>query len=194
MPSTLILASASPYRAQQLTDVGFSFVAIPPRVDETPKRAEKPFDLALRLAYEKCRVVAQKYPSRVVVAGDQVGEVAGVQLTKPGTKTNALRQLRRCQGRTATFHSAFAIYDPCTHKIDSGSVATVLKFKQLTEEQLANYVELDQPLDCAGAFKIEAHGILLFDQVSSDDPTALIGLPMISLTSRLQAIGLPLFA
>ena len=190
---TLVLASSSPYRAAQLTQLGLSFAVDAPHIDETPHPHEAPATLAARLAREKCRIVAAKHPTTIVIAGDQVGDLEGVILTKPGSTPAAIEQLRSCQGKQVTFHSACAVFDPQTG-MDCRVIATQLKFRTLSDLALTRYVTIDQPLDCAGGFKIESAGIALFETVNADDPSALVGLPLICLVSQLAAINYSIFA
>ena len=193
MTNPLILGSASIYRAQALKSLGLSFTQVTPRVDETPGLYESPKDLAERLAHTKATVVARRHLGAVVIGSDQVGYCAGELLSKPGTKANAEKSLRKISGNTATFFTALV----CAKQHCGGELRTSLdicmtelKFHDLTDEQIKNYVERDNPIDTAGGFKAESLGIALFEYIRADDPSALIGLPLIALTRRLQAFGI----
>lgn len=189
MKNRLILASSSVYRARQLTQAGYTFSSHPADIDETPEIGEMPAHLAKRLAITKCSEIARDHSDAFIVGGDQVGEVNGKLLTKPGHFDANVTQLEYCSNATATFHSAFAVYDPSTGEIHAEVCPTQLDFKALTRDQIETYVGLEKPYDCAGGFKIESRGILLFRRVSSDDPSALIGLPMIGLSRVLSDLG-----
>ena len=189
MKNRLILASSSVYRATQMAQAGYTFSSLAADIDETAEAGEIPAHLAERLAASKCREIARENPDAFVVGGDQVGETGGKLLTKPGNFKNNVAQLEYCANTTATFHSAFAVFDPSTGQIHAEVCTTHLEFKALTLDQIETYVELEKPYDCAGGFKIESRGILLFRRVSSDDTSALIGLPMIGLSRVLSELG-----
>ena len=193
MADPLILGSSSIYRAQALESLGLSFTQVAPRVDETPRQYESPKDLAARLAHAKATDVAQQHLGAIVIGSDQVGFCAGELLSKPGTKANAIETLRRNSGKTAIFFTALV----CAKKNSGGELQssldickTELKVHDLTVEQIIGYVERDNPINTAGAFKAESLGIALFKYIRADDPSALIGLPLIALTRRLQAFGI----
>lgn len=190
----LILASSSPYRAQQLQRAGLTFDVHAPAVDESQTALETPFGLAARLARSKCQQVADRHGDKVVIGGDQVAELHGRVLGKAGQPEAALAQLLACQGQQIELHSACAVYDPQTAQVDCQVVSTQLTFRDYPEAMLRQYIALDQPLDCAGSFKIERAGILLFSAVRGSDPSAIEGLPMITLMSQLLAIGYAPFA
>ncbi len=193
MTDPLILGSSSIYRARALKSLGLSFTQGAPRVDETPRPYESPKDLAARLAHAKATNVAQQHLDAIVIGSDQVGFCAGELLSKPGTKANAIETLRQNSGKTAIFFTALV----CAKKNSGGELRTSLdicktelKFHDLTVEQIMGYVERDNPINTAGAFKAESLGIALFKYIRADDPSALIGLPLIALTRRLQAFGI----
>ena len=186
----LILASTSTYRAQALSRMGLAFEVEASAVDETALSGESPTDLAIRLAHAKAAAVAAKHADAVVIGADQVGEVQGEPLGKPGSVRAAVDQLERLSGHQARFHSAVAVHDTATGKRLGKVVTTDLQFRDISPAMAANYVAMDKPLDCAGAFKVEAAGIALFTRVVSEDPSALIGLPMIALLDALAECGI----
>ena len=192
MSDPLILGSSSPYRAQALRSLGLVFTQIPPNVDETPRSNETPEALAARLAETKAVGIAQQHAGAIVIGSDQVGFCSGRLLSKPGSKANAIAALRQNAGHTATFYTGLV----CARQDLAGTLhtrldvcKTELKFRLLTDEQVTRYVEYDDPVDVAGAFKAESLGIALFDYIRADDPSALIGLPLIALTRQLQSFG-----
>jgi septum formation protein len=185
----IVLASTSPYRRELLQRLRLPFDVLAPAVDEGRLPGEFPLALALRLAEAKAREVAQRRPDHIVIGSDQVAELDGEPIGKPHTHAAALAQLERMQGRRLVFHTALAVVAPGRALVES--VPTTVTFRRLGREALDAYLRIDQPYDCAGAAKIESLGIALVERVESDDPTALIGLPLIRLTSMLQAAGVP---
>lgn len=188
----IVLASTSPYRRELLQRLRLPFDVLAPAVDEGRLPGESPPALALRLAEAKAREVAQRRPDHIVIGSDQVAELDGEPIGKPHTHDAALAQLERMQGRRLVFHTALAVVAPGRALIES--VPTTVTFRRLGREALDAYLRIDQPYDCAGAAKIESLGIALVERVESDDPTALIGLPLIRLTSMLQAAGVVVLA
>jgi len=187
----IVLASTSPYRRELLQRLRLPFSVQAPRVDERALEGEAPRDTARRLALAKAMAVAAGQPGAIVIGSDQVADVDGEALSKPGTHEAALAQLRRMQGREVVFHTALAVVDPRgAHQVED--VPTAVRFRDLPTEQLDAYLRAEQPYDCAGAAKIEALGITLVESVRSDDPTALIGLPLVRLTTMLAACGVRL--
>jgi septum formation protein len=183
----LILASGSVYRRQMLQRLGLPFQVITTDVDETPGLGETGAELAERLAVAKARAIASTHPEALVIGSDQVAECMGELLGKPGSVERAVEQLRVCSGRDVVFHSAVAIAggDRILHQV----VPTKVRMKTLGDKQIRSYLEHDKPMDCAGAMKSESLGIALTDAISSDDPTALIGLPLIATISLLNQFG-----
>jgi septum formation protein len=186
----LILASTSRYRRELLERLRLPFTCISPEVDETPQPGEAPAALACRLALAKARAVALKHPGAVVIGSDQVADVDGEAVGKPGNHVNAVAQLRRMSGRKITFQTAVAVV-----RADLGFEQTRLApvevvFRQLSDAQIAHYLALEQPYDCAGSAKCETLGIALLQAIHSDDPTALIGLPLIRTSSMIRDAGL----
>ena len=193
MTDPLILGSSSRYRAQALRSLGLVFTQVSPNVDERPRLNESPEALAARLARTKAVNIAQKHTGAIVVGSDQVGFCSGRLLSKPGSKANAVAVLRQNAGQTATFYTGLA----CARQDLAGKLRTQLdvcktelKFRLLTDDQITRYVDHDNPVDVAGGFKAESLGIALFDYIRADDPSALIGLPLIALTQQLQSFGI----
>jgi septum formation protein len=183
----IVLASTSPYRRELLQRLRLPFDVVAPAVDEARRPGEAPLALALRLAEAKASEVAQRRPDAVVIGSDQVAELDGEPIGKPHAHAAALAQLERMQGRRLVFHTALAV---AAHgRVEVDSIPTTVTFRRLGRDALEAYLRADQPYDCAGAAKIESLGIALVERVESDDPTALIGLPLIRLTSMLQAAG-----
>ncbi len=187
-PTAIVLASGSRYRRAALEGLGVPFSVDVAGIDETPFTGEPAEDLARRLAAAKAAAVAERQPGALVIGADQVGECQGLLLAKPGTVAAAEAQLAMLSGQTARFYSAVALHHGDFRECEV--VTTHLRVRELAAEEVRSYVALDQPLDCAGSFKIEARGIALFDSVSADDPSALVGLPMIALLRMLRARGI----
>ena len=184
----LVLASTSPYRRELLARLGIAFVVFSPGVDETPLHGEPPADTAARLAQAKAHAGAVRYPGAIVIGSDQVAELDGHRLDKPGTRERAARQLEMLSGRYADFHTAVTVVS------DAGGVQTRLvptrvHFRALTVRQIDAYLLKEQPFDCAGSAKSEGLGIALLQRIEGTDPTALVGLPLIALTEMLQTAG-----
>ena len=185
----LILASASPYRRALLERLGLPFTCVAPRIDETPRAGEPVADTALRLAEAKARAVAAQHPSALIIGCDQIADCRGVAIGKPRDRADALAQLRAMRGRTVIFHTALALLDARTDTLRQALVDVASTLRQLDDATLAAYLDREQPFDCAGSVKAEGLGIALFTRLASDDPTALIGLPLIRLTDLLEAEG-----
>jgi septum formation protein len=189
----LILASTSPYRRELLERLGVPFAVEAPDVDEAHLAGEAPTDRALRLAAAKAEAVALRHPGAVVIGSDQVAAAGGIILDKPGTVERACQQLRHLAGSQARFHTACALRWHNTgfsvNHLDTVTVAV----RDLTSEEIAAYVAREQPLNCAGSFKSEGLGIALFSRIESQDPTALVGLPLIWVAGALRQAGYRLF-
>jgi septum formation protein len=185
----IVLASTSPYRRALLQRLRLPFEVVAPRVDEATLPGEAPLATALRLARAKAEDVAARAGDAMVIGSDQVADVAGVALSKPGTHDAALDQLERMQGRTIVFHTALALVDAARGTAQIASVPTAVRFRRLPRAELDAYLRAEAPYDCAGAAKIEGLGIALVEAVESDDPTALIGLPLIRLVAMLEEFG-----
>lgn len=185
----LILASSSIYRKELLEHLQLPFGVISPDVDETPRANEAPEQTALRLAQEKARKVSVSEPDALIIGCDQVAILDGVQLGKPLTHDNAVRQLRLMRGREVTFHSALCLFNAHTGHMQADVVPTVVTFRQLSDDQIEHYLQKEQPYHCAGSAKSEGLGIALIAAIHGDDPNALIGLPLIRLITMLQHEG-----
>jgi len=188
----IVLASTSRYRRQLLERLRLPFEVHAPQVDETPLSAETPRETALRLARAKAENVATQFSGAIVIGSDQTVDLDGRVLGKPLSHDAALAQLQSLQGRSVMFYTALAVAGPGRVQLDC--VRTRVTFRKFQSAQLEAYLHADQPYDCAGAAKIESLGIALVDSVESDDPTALIGLPLIRLTSLLSAAGVDVLA
>ena len=187
----LILASTSIYRRQFLARLGLPVDARDPQVDETAAPGEHAAKLAVRLANAKADSVAGRLPptDAVVIGADQAAELEGRLLRKPGNRDTALRQLVACQGKVVSFHTACSVIDRQSGRRWQGMDHTRVSFRTLDERRLVRYIELEQPYDCAGGFKSEGLGIVLFDSIESTDPTGLLGLPLIWLSGVLREAG-----
>src|SRR5512145_2709283 len=184
---TIVLASTSPYRRELLKRLRLPFEVVAPAVDEAGQPGESPLAMARRLAEAKAVEVARRRPGAVVIGSDQVADLDGEPIGKPHTHDAALAQLERMQGRRLVFHTALAV---AAHgRVTVDSIPTAVTFRRLQRDALDAYLKSDRPYDCAGAAKIESLGIALVERVESDDPTALIGLPLIRLTAMLEAAG-----
>lgn len=186
----LVLASTSAYRRMLLERLQLPFVTARPEVDETPLPAELPPDTANRLALAKARAVAERFDDALIIGSDQVAHMGSEIFGKPGTEERAIAQLQRMNGRSVVFHTALALINTRSGKVHIDSVPTEVRVRTLSDAEIVRYVEREQPLDCAGAAKSEALGITLLDALSGDDPTALVGLPLIALSRMLRAEGL----
>lgn len=187
---TIVLASTSTYRRALLARLRLPFETAAPEIDEAALPDELPGQTALRLARAKAVAVARRRPDALVIGSDQVADLDGVALNKPGSHAAALDQLRRLQGRSAVFHTALAVAVDGGNRVEVDLVPTTVRFRRLAQAALEAYLRIDQPYDCAGAAKIESLGIALVESVQGDDPTALIGLPLIRLVSMLAALGI----
>lgn len=188
----LILGSTSRYRHELLSRLGVPFEAVAPDVDETPRAGEKPADLALRLAIAKARDVAQRHPQAVVIGSDQVADLAGEPLGKPGTHERAVAQLRRMRGQTVVFQTALAVVCQASGFEQSDIAAVRVVFRDLSDDEIERYLRTEQPYDCAGSAKSEGLGIALLERIDNDDPTALVGLPLIRTCRLIRAAGVKL--
>jgi septum formation protein len=188
----IVLASTSPYRRGLLARLKIPFEVVAPQVDESPLRGESPRVTARRLSQAKADAAAAELSDALVIGSDQVADLDGQPLNKPGNHDAALDQLLQLQGRTAVFHTALAVAADGGARVEVDCVSTTVRFRALSRAQIDAYLHADQPYDCAGAARIESLGITLVAAVHSDDPTALIGLPLIRLTSMLASFGLRL--
>ena len=189
----LILGSSSPYRRELLERLRLPFTVVSPQIDETPLANETPPETALRLAVAKARHIAQSHPPALIIGADQVATVTGEQIGKAGCFDKALAQLQAMRGQTVLFHSALCLYDARNDSVDARDIITRATFRDLPDDELSAYLRIEQPYDCAGSAKVEALGITILEKVESDDPTALIGLPLIALTDMLRKAGVDLY-
>ena len=185
----LVLGSTSRYRRELLTRLGLPFTTEAPGVDETPQKGESPRDLAVRLALAKARDVARRHPQAIVIGSDQVADLAGQPLGKPGNHERAVAQLRAMRGQTVIFQTAVSVVCQATGFKQSDLAAVEVRFRALEDDEIERYLRAEQPYDCAGSAKSEGLGIALLDAILSDDPTALIGLPLIRTARLLRAAG-----
>jgi septum formation protein len=188
----LVLGSTSRYRRELLARLRLDFEVAAPQVDETPQPGEAPAALALRLALAKAVDVAARRPEAIVIGSDQVADLDGEPLGKPGTHERAVAQLRRMSGRTVIFQTALAVVCRATGFQQTDLAAVRVRFRPLNDGEIERYLRAEQPYDCAGSAKSEGLGIALLDAIDSDDPTALIGLPLIRTARLLRAAGLTL--
>jgi septum formation protein len=189
-PPPLILASTSRYRRELLERLRLPFDARSPAVDETPLPGEAPAALAERLALAKAQALAAANPDAVVIGADQVADVDGVAVGKPGDHARATAQLRAMSGRRIVFQTGVAVVRAATGFAQARRVPVTVRFRELSDAEIEFYLRAEQPYDCAGSAKCETLGIALLDAIESDDPTALVGLPLIQLSALLRAAGL----
>jgi septum formation protein len=183
----LILASTSRYRRELLERLGIAFVCVAPNIDETQRPGESPLENCRRLALEKAQHVATLHPNAVVIGSDQVLDLTGEALSKPGDFDRAFAQLKRCQGKMLNCYTALAVVSPL-NKPMIDVVPTEIVYRNLPDEELRAYLQKEKPFDAAGAVKVETSGIALLAAVRSDDPTAIIGLPLIRLVDFLREL------
>src|SRR5882724_3195731 len=189
-PPRLILGSTSRYRRELLARLQLPFEVHAPDVDETPLAGEAPAALALRLALAKAHAVAARHPDAVIIGSDQVADVYGVPVGKPGTHARATEQLRAMRGKSVVFQTAVAVVCRARHHENSVLVPVTVRFRQFSDAEIERYLQLEQPYDCAGSAKAEGLGITLLSAIESDDPTALIGLPLIRTCELLRQAGI----
>ncbi len=188
----VVLGSTSRYRRELLERLHIPFEVAAPEVDETAQAGESPRDLALRLALAKAHAVARRFPQAAVIGSDQVADLDGVALGKPGSHDRAVEQLRSMRGRSVVFQTAVAVV--CRNSgFEQVDIAPVrVQFRDLTDAEIETYLRIEQPYDCAGSAKSEGLGIALLEAIDNDDPTALVGLPLIRTCRMLQAAGVRL--
>lgn len=188
----LILGSSSKYRKALLDRLSIPYTVQAPDVDETPLSGEAPQALAQRLALAKARAIAQLHPGSVVIGSDQVADLHGEPLGKPGNHERAVAQLRRMRGQTVIFQTALAVVCEETGFCQTDLAAVRVRFRDLSDTEIENYLHAEQPYDCAGSAKSEGLGIALLETIDNDDPTALVGLPLIRTCRMLRAAGIDL--
>jgi len=190
-PKTIVLASASSYRRELLGRLGLAFECAFPQVDESEIPGETAADTALRLSVLKARALAWRFPDSILIGCDQVASCDGARLGKPGNHANALKQLEFMSAKTVTFDTALTVLDTAKDEARSRVVPCRVTFRRLSRAQIEAYLEREQPYDCAGSAKAEGLGIALIARIETEDPTSLIGLPLIALTELLAESGVP---
>ena len=189
---SLVLGSTSRYRRELLSRLNVPFEVAAPDVNEEPLHGEEPKLLAQRLALAKARAVAAQFPSAVVIGSDQVADLHGQPLGKPGTHERAVAQLQQMRGQTVIFQTALAVVCLETGFVQQDIAAVRVVFRDLSDEEIETYLRIEQPYDCAGSAKSEGLGIALLERIDNDDPTALIGLPLIRTARMIRAAGVKL--
>ncbi len=192
LPRTVVLGSTSRYRRELLARLHLPFEVSAPEVDETPLPGEAPRELALRLALAKAKAVAARHPEAVVIGSDQVADLAGQPLGKPGTHERAVQQLRQMRGQAVVFQTALAVVCLASGFEEVDLAPVRVQFRALTDTEIENYLQAEKPYDCAGSAKSEGLGIALLESIDNDDPTALVGLPLIRTCRLLRAAGVKL--
>jgi septum formation protein len=177
-----------------LERLGLDFEAVAPQADESPLAGETPAATAFRLATAKAQSVATLFPDALIIGSDQVADCQGRAVGKPGTHDNAVAQLHALSGQTVVFHTGLALLDAASGALQKALVDVRSTFRHLTSEEIEGYLRREQPYDCAGSVRSESLGIALFERIESDDPTALIGLPLIQLARMLQMAGVAVLA
>ena len=185
----LILASSSIYRQELLKRLRFPFAIASPNIEETRLPGETPPQTALRLAEQKARALSASYPDAFIIGSDQVAVLNGQAIGKPGNHANAVKQLTAASGNTVFFHTALCLLDSAAGTAQKKIATNEVKFRQLAAEQIERYLHAEKPYDCAGSAKSEGLGIALIEYIRGDDPNALIGLPLIELTTMLMRAG-----
>ena len=188
----LVLASTSPFRRELLNRLKISFKTADPQTDESPLPGELPEKLALRLSEAKARAVAPLFPEALIIGSDQVAVLDGRVYGKPGTHENAVRQLQTMRGRTVNFFTGLCLLDARTGEAHVRGIPTLVTFRNLSDEEIENYLQREQPYNCAGAAKSEGLGIAIIARMQGDDPNALIGLPLIALCDLFREAGFPI--
>jgi len=191
-PRPLILGSTSAYRRELLERLRIPFTVESPHVDETPLPGEAPAALAQRLALAKAQAVARRHPGSIVIGSDQVADLDGQPLGKPGTHSRAVTQLQQMRGKTVIFQTAVAVVCEESGFVQLALAPVNVKFRELTDAEIESYLLAEQPYDCAGSAKSEGLGIALLERIDNDDPTALVGLPLIRTSAMLRAAGITL--
>ena len=190
----LVLGSTSVYRRELLERIRLPFSVAAPHVDETPQPGETPVALARRLALAKARAVAEVHPDCIVIGSDQVADLHGQPLGKPGTHERAIAQLQAMRGQTVIFQTAVAVVCLASGFVQEDLAAVKVQFRDLSDTEIEHYLQAEKPYDCAGSAKSEGLGISLLNAIDNDDPTALVGLPLIRTCRMLRAAGLDLLS
>jgi septum formation protein len=192
MAAHLILASTSPYRRELLSRLQIPFEVCSPETDETPLPGEPPAATAERLSAAKAHAVAERFPDALIIGSDQVAYCGAARFGKPGTRDNARAQLRSLAGKVVVFHTGLCLLNTASGRSHLRGVPTEVRFRELADAEIERYLDREDALNCAGSARSEALGISLLEWMRSDDPTALVGLPLIALTEMLRAEGLAL--
>lgn len=187
----LVLASTSPFRRELLNRLEIFFTTANPQTDESALPGESPEDLALRLSEAKARAVAPLFPDALIIGSDQVAILDGQVYGKPGTHENAIKQLQTMRGRTVNFFTGLCLLDAKTGEAHVRGIPTLVTFRNLSDEEIENYLRREQPYNCAGAAKSEGLGIAIIARMQGDDPNALVGLPLIALCDLFREVGFP---
>ena len=190
MSQKLVLASTSPYRRELLGRLGLPFAVASPETDETPLPGETPEATALRLSEAKARAVAAAFPDSLIIGSDQVAEINGVIFGKPGTHERAVAQLRQLSGQTVNFFTGLCVLNSRTGVAEVCGVPTLVGFRQLSDSEIENCLRREPAYNCAGSAKSEGLGIALLTRIHGDDPSALVGLPLIALCDLLRKQGM----
>ncbi len=190
----LVLASTSTYRRELLTKLRIPFTVSAPLVDETPLTDEAPAAAALRLSVLKAQAVAERFPDALIIGSDQIASLNGSHIGKPGDHDGAVAQLRSMRGEQLVFYTALSLYNSATRNLQSSVVPTTVTIRPLTDAQIDYYLRTDQPYDCAGSARSESLGIAIMERMTSEDPNALVGLPLIALTRMLLNEGWDILA
>ncbi|MFM2484024.1 Maf family protein [Celerinatantimonas yamalensis] len=194
MYPSIILASSSKYRQQLLKKIAISFKSVSPDIDESPFAGESASELVVRLAVGKAQALAVNYPNHLIIGSDQVCAINGHILGKPHSVDNAIEQLRQASGQTVRFFTGLALLNTQTQHLQQRVETFDVQFRQLSEQLIRRYVAIERPLDCAGSFKSEGSGIVLFEALRGNDPNTLIGLPLIRLVEFLTNEGVELLS
>jgi septum formation protein len=192
MTQSVYLASSSKYRRELLSRLRIQFHCKSPQIDEGVRQGESPLENCQRLAREKAQAIAQEHPQAVVIGSDQVADVRGHAISKPGTHEKARAQLRAMSGQTIVFHTAVCVVRHATNQLLEFTVPTQVQFRELSDAEIERYLIAEQPYDCAGSAKSEGLGISLLKKIESSDPTALIGLPLIEVANALREFEITL--
>lgn len=190
IPNPLLLATESKYKIGLFKRLLVDFDSLAPQIDETPLPGESAQEQAKRLAYEKAKTVSLNHPDRYILACDQSADCKGHILSKPGTPENAFQQLSLMSGNIVLFYTTLCLFNPISNRFSTLETPTQVKMRPLSEQEIRHYVKTEPALDCAGSYKAEGFGIHLCDSIRSDDPTALIGLPLIATSTLLKAAKL----
>jgi MAF protein len=185
----LVLASSSPYRREILAKLGLPFACAASGIDESPLAGETVERMVLRLAESKAQALSPQFPDHLIIGSDQSAVLDGRIMGKPGCRERAVEQLRTASGKTVAFYTALCVLNPASGKSLCDLDITRVTFRALDDTQIAGYVEREQPYDCAGGFKSEGLGVALFERIETEDPNALVGLPLIRLIRLLEAFG-----